>query len=218
MTVLYIALVLIISYMMGSISFSIIFTKIFAHVDVRNYGSGNAGMTNVLRNFGKLPAILTIVGDFAKGALAALLGQIVFEKLVGVSPIYGAFLAGLCAIIGHIYPLFFGFRGGKAVLTSAGVMCVALSPIVLLVLVAIFLAVFFISRMVSVGSVVVAAACPVVACVYSLIVGGRPVVVDTAFALIIGTIVIIKHRTNIKRIMDGTEGKFERKKKTQENK
>ena len=108
-------------YLLGSVNFAIIYTRHFAHTDVRAHGSGNAGMTNVLRTAGKLPAVLTFVCDFLKGAVAVALGRFaayyLLDLLTGhstshlIDPLYFAYLAGFFCLMGHIYPLFFSFKG-----------------------------------------------------------------------------------------------------------
>lgn len=198
------------AYLLGSISFAVIVSKLYSKKDVRDYGSGNAGMTNVLRNFGKVPAALTLIGDFGKGIVAVLLGRYIFD-LLGVTAFDGAYVAGLFALIGHMYPLYFGFKGGKGVLTSAGIILV-INPITLLVLVIEFLITFLISKMVSLGSIVDAITYPIVTYIV-LRVTGEPALINTLFALFIGLIVLYLHRENIKRILAGTEYKFGQKKK-----
>ena len=106
------------AYLLGSLSFSIIVTRLLYHKDIRTFGSGNAGMTNVLRTFGKGAAALTIVGDIGKGILAVLLAKWAFGAFTAADPIYGAYIAAFCAVLGHVYPVYFGFKGGKAVSTT----------------------------------------------------------------------------------------------------
>ncbi|MBC8570939.1 glycerol-3-phosphate 1-O-acyltransferase PlsY [Zongyangia hominis] len=197
------------AYLLGSISFAVIVSKLYSKKDVRDYGSGNAGMTNVLRNFGKLPAALTLLGDFTKGVVAVLLGRYLFS-LFGVTAFDGAYVAGLFALLGHMYPLYFGFKGGKGVLTSAGIILV-INPITLAVLLVEFLIAFGISKMVSLGSIVDAVSYPIVTYIV-LKVSGEPALINTLFAALIGIIVLYLHRENIKRIFAGTEYKFGQKK------
>jgi glycerol-3-phosphate acyltransferase PlsY len=199
-TVLYVILTALISYLLGSISFAVIVSRALAHKDVRDYGSGNAGLTNVVRNFGKLPGLLTLVGDFSKGVVAVMLGRVIFDRL-----------AGLFVIIGHIFPVFFGFRGGKGVLTTAGIALV-IDPRVFVIAVSIFIIVFLITRIVSISSITAAFSYPIATYVVNAL-SGRPDVVDTVLTACIGVILIYMHRANIKRLINGTEPKFERKKK-----
>ena len=121
-------LTMVISYLLGSINSSIIFTKLFSHEDIREMGSGNAGTTNVLRSVGKRTAACTFAFDFIKGVLAVFIGRLLFQYFAAAYPLagvsswefvqYGAYLAGIFCVLGHDFPVFFGFRGGKGVLTS----------------------------------------------------------------------------------------------------
>lgn len=103
-TVLCGALCALAAYLLGSLSFSIIVTRLLYHKDIRTFGSGNAGMTNVLRTFGKGAAALTIVGDIGKGILAVLLAKWAFASFTVADPIFGAYIAAVCAVLGHVYP------------------------------------------------------------------------------------------------------------------
>lgn len=199
------------AYLLGSISFAVIISKALAHKDVREVGSGNAGMTNVFRSFGKLPGILTLLGDFAKGIVSVIIGRLVFEYLLGLNPMYGAYIAGLFVILGHIFPLYFHFKGGKGVLTTAG-MALVLDYRIFIITIGIFLLIILITRMVSVGSIIAAIAYPITTyTVYT--VTGQPALVGTVITACIATLLIYMHRTNIKRILNGTESKIGSKKK-----
>ena len=118
------ALSAVIAYLLGSINFAIIVSKIYAHDDVRKYGSKNAGMTNILRTYGKLPAFFTLLGDFFKGVLAVVIARTIFSAM-GVDAFDAGYAAGFFALLGHLYPVFFGFKGGKGVLTSLGIIPVS---------------------------------------------------------------------------------------------
>ena len=141
--------------------------------------------------------------------MAVLLGRLFFS-LFGVTSFDGAYVAGLFALLGHMYPIYFGFKGGKGVLTSAGIILV-INPITLLILLAEFLIAFGISKMVSLGSIVDAVSYPIVTYIV-LRVTGEPALINTLFAALIGLIVLYLHRENIKRIIAGTEYKFGQKK------
>jgi glycerol-3-phosphate acyltransferase PlsY len=182
------------------------------HKDIRTFGSGNAGMTNVLRTFGKGAAALTIVGDIGKGILAVLLAKWAFGAFTAADPIYGAYIAAFCAVLGHVYPVYFGFKGGKAVSVATGTI-IAIKPVLILPLLAVFFIVFLCSKMVSLASICCAAAYPAVTFLYFHFVAGRDVVLTTCCAAVIGGLVIWLHRSNIQRIKNGTEYKFGRKKK-----
>ena len=147
------------AYLLGSLSFSIIVTRLLYHKNIRTFGSGNAGMTNVLRTFGKGAAALTIVGDIGKGILAVLLAHWPFGPFTAADPISGAYIAPLCAVLGHVYPVYFGFKGGKAVSVATGTI-IAIKPVLILPLLAVFFIVFLCSKMVSLASICCAAAYP----------------------------------------------------------
>ena len=133
-----------IAYLLGSISFAIPVTKLFTGKDIREMGSGNAGFTNVLRCVSIPAAVITFIGDFAKGICAVFIGEMVFNLMCGGVPDIenvakvGAGVAGLFALLGHLFPLYFKFKGGKGVLISAGIIC-TLDPLCFLSLVVIFL-------------------------------------------------------------------------------
>lgn len=209
-------LVAIEAYLLGSIVFGILISKHFCHDDVRTHGSGSAGMTNMLRNYGKAAGAATAVGDVAKGAVAVLLGRLIFAWILsgtGIEPVCGAYLAGIFAVIGHTLPIYFGFKGGKGVLVGAGAI-LATSPVVVLALLIIFLIEFAITRIVSLGSIIVAGLYPILAIVYWAWQGANlPSLVFIGIcAAIMGGMVIYMHRSNIQRLKDGTEYRFTKKK------
>ena len=136
----------VVAYLLGSISSAVIVSRIYAHDDVRKYGSKNAGMTNVLRTYGKLPALFTFLGDFFKGVLAVVAGRLIFS-VMGVTAFDAGYLAGFFALLGHLYPIYFGFKGGKGILTSLGIILVV-NPLVFAILLIIFLPVLFVTRIV----------------------------------------------------------------------
>lgn len=199
------------AYLLGSLSFAIIVTKLLYHKDIRTFGSGNAGMTNVLRTFGKGAAALTIMGDVGKGVVAVLLAKWVFTAFTTVNPIFGAYIAAFCAIFGHIYPIYFGFKGGKAVSVGAGTIA-AIQPLLALVLMGVFFVIFLCSKMVSLASICCAVAYPLVTFIYFYL-QGHDVFLTTVCAALMGGLVVWMHRANIKRIANGTEYKFGQKKK-----
>ncbi len=202
-----------VAYLLGSINFAIIITKAVLHKDIRDFGSGNAGMTNVLRTVGKGPAALTLLGDFLKGAAAVLLGHLIFAY-IGNQPdwLLGGYLSGFFALLGHLFPLYYGFKGGKGIATCAGVLAV-LDWRVLLIILAVFLIVTAISRYVSLGSVCAAVAYPISTLCLRLWEESPAIWSDTAMAVLIAAVVIIMHRQNIKRLLSGTENKIGQKKK-----
>lgn len=207
------------SYLLGSISFSIIFTRLFKGDDVRHYGSGNAGTTNVLRAAGKLPALFTLICDFSKAVVAIVFSQYIFS-LYPVAHINGTmikFIAGIFCILGHIYPLYFGFKGGKGVLTAAALVLL-IDWRVFVVGVSVFAVVLAISRYVSLSSLTAAASLPVITMFFQIVdwkrgrlAGGNAVVIiatNTILAAFIGAVLFFKHSSNIRRLLNGTESKI----------
>lgn len=215
-------IVSVLSYLLGSISFSIIFTrKLYNNTDIRTLGSGNAGLTNVLRSVGVKAGILTLIFDFGKGAASVYAGRLIFQyfgTLSGMPPYfaqYGAYLAGLFCMIGHIYPVYFGFRGGKGVLSSAA-MLLLLDWRLFTVAIGIFVLVFAVSKIVSLGSVLAAASFPISNFLFLYFqdytaraaVPPSYVWITTVFSFLISFLLIWKHRENIKRLRNGTEKKL----------
>ncbi len=209
-----------VSYLLGSVSFAVLFSKLFAKKDVRNEGSGNAGMTNVLRTIGKLPAVLTLVCDLLKAVAAIFLSRWIFSYLPFNEMVnVGAYIGGIAVVIGHIYPVFFNFRGGKGVLTCAGVFLV-LDWKLCLVSIAIFLIITLITGYVSLGSILSMAAAPISTLIVGLtlradVLMTRTVIWQTIFLCIIAGTSIFMHRSNIKRLLNGTENCFKKKKKAE---
>lgn len=187
------------AYLLGSISFSVIFSKTMFRTDVRTQGSGNAGFTNVLRSFGKKAAVPTLLCDLLKGAVAVVPGYL----LGGMT---GAYLCGLFCVAGHCYPVFFGFKGGKGVLTTAGLL-LALDWPLLGILVLVGVPLVLVTRIVSVGSLTVAFLCPIAA----WILGRRGIAM--LFYLFVAAHLLFSHRQNIIRLLKGTENRFGSSKK-----
>ena len=204
-------------YLLGSILFGVLVSKTMFNEDVRTHGSGNAGMTNVLRTYGKLPAVLTIIGDVGKSVAAANLGRILFATLIGtdalLAPICGAYLAAIFCMIGHSRPLYFGFKGGKCVLVGAGA-ALSISPVVCGILLLVFLIQFAFSHIVSLGSIIVAALFPVVTLIYWIVLDANipTILFNTLCCVVMATMVIWLHRANIERLKNGTEYRFGSKK------
>jgi len=189
------------AYLLGSIPFGLILAKLFAGSDIRNSGSGNIGATNVARVVGPVAGILTLVLDAAKGAAAVwLAGRFSEQNSTALM------LAGVFALLGHCFPVWLGFKGGKGVATALGVFLM-LSPMAALSALLVFILVSLAWRYVSLGSVSAAAAMPLL--MYFLWAPGHapPLVVDfgTLFA---AALVIFKHDANLQRLVDGTEPKF----------
>ena len=216
-----------VAYLLGSLSFAVIFSWLFEKKDVRDFGSGNAGATNVFRSVGFWPGLLTFVLDFAKGAAAMALSTVIFNIACGKEAYVAErsicfCVAGLFALLGHLYPVYFGFRGGKGVMTMAGIMLI-ISPIRLLCSVLVFAIGFGTTRIVSVGSCACGIAYPIITFLdlYFRFHKQQPEVYDakylitqTAMAVVFGGIILFKHKSNIKRILNGTEPKSTIKKKS----
>lgn len=203
------AIIALIAYLLGSISFAIIVSKVYAHDDVRKYGSKNAGMTNILRTYGKLPAFFTLLGDFLKGVLAVVIGRWIFSTM-GITAFDAGYVAGFFALLGHLYPVYFGFKGGKGVLTSLGIILVV-NPLVFFILLIIFLPILFITKIVSLISITGALLYPVITLVVDLCLR-KPALFDVLFAALFSVIVIYKHKDNIRRLLNGTEKRIGDKK------
>ncbi len=197
----------IIAYLLGSLNSAIIVSKWKFGQDIRSFGSGNAGLTNMHRVYGKDGAIYTLVGDIGKQIISVFVGVL----LLGAT---GAYVAGTFCIIGHILPVYYHFKGGKGVLTAA-TMILLIDPAIFAVLFIIFALVLAITRFVSLSSIICAFCYPFVVNTAAMISnGGKPAsIFDLSFAILIGVIVIYMHRTNIKRLFNGQESKFSFKKK-----
>ena len=198
-------IVSIIAYLLGSISFSIIFSKKFAGFDVREKGSGNAGTTNVLRSVGKKAAILTLICDCLKGVLAILIAFVAGKIMKNLDGSLLIQLAGIFVVLGHTFPVFFKFKGGKGVATSLGVLLMVNWQIGLICLV-FALVLMALTRFVSLGSIAAAILFPVLAVFIqtNYLVNGNYVI----FALILAVLVVFNHRSNVKRLLDGKENKL----------
>ena len=200
------------AYLLGSIDTGILVSKYLYHDDVRNYGSGAAGMTNMLRTFGKKAAALTAAGDVLKGVAAVCIGRWLFGFLpenAAVSPYLGVYLTAILAVVGHLKPLYFGFKGGKGVLVAAGAI-LAIQPVLLPFLAIIFLVCLIPTGMVSLGSVAMAALYPVLTIIYGSLQGyaaGDMLVCAIGSGFMSG-MVIYMHRANIQRIREGKEYRF----------
>ena len=161
------------AYLLGSVDTGILVSKYLYHDDVRNHGSGAAGMTNMLRTFGKKAAALTAAGDVLKGVAAVCIGRWLFGFLpadAAVSPYLGVYLTAILAVVGHTKPIYFGFKGGKGVLVAGGAI-LAIQPILLPLLTVVFLLCLVPTGMVSLGSIAMAASYPVLTLIYGLLKG-----------------------------------------------
>ena len=214
------------AYLLGSLSFSIIVSKGIYKKDIRTFGSGNAGMTNVLRTFGKKAAALTITGDVLKGTTAVLVARLLFAGTQATMEANFAFnmfsreiyfsnnlymeigldIAVLGAFLGHMFPVYFGFKGGKGVSVIAGSM-IAVTPITLLTALMLFFIIVFSTKIVSLGSIIA----PPTYIIWTLIqvyITQTVSVPNLIAAVVFPSAIIWSHRTNIKRLLNGTEYKF----------
>ncbi len=205
MWVKYVA-VAVISYLLGSLNFAIIFSKIFMKKDVRQYGSGNAGSTNAYRMMGGKKTLLVMLGDVLKGIAAVVIAGLVFDELDQFGGL-GKMIAGAAVALGHIFPVYFGFKGGKGVLTIGAVLAFFDIRILAIALAA-FLIGVLITKYVSVGSIAAATAVAV-----TMIVFHHNDYPTALIGFLLGAFVIWMHRGNIKRLIGGTENKFSFNKK-----
>lgn len=191
-------------YLLGSLNAAIIVSRYKYHDDIRNHGSGNAGLTNMARVFGKKGALFTLLGDIAKQFLSVLIGIILCGE-------WGAYVAGVFCMFGHIFPLYYHFRGGKGVLTAA-TMILMIDWQVFLITFALFLLTVLITRYVSLGSIIGGFALPGVVYSSAVLRGTMPSLPAIIFSIFIGLLLIFMHRSNIRRLFNGTENKFKFKK------
>lgn len=193
------AAIIVAAYLLGSLNSAIIVSRLMLGVDIRNYGSGNAGSTNAFRTMGGKKALIVMGGDILKGVAAVAIGAWLAGDM-------GKLVAGVFVVVGHVFPLYFGFKGGKGVLTAA-TMIALIDWRVFLVIFAVFLLAFLLTRYVSLGSVLAAFTFP-----FAMWYFHRDAVM-TAIAAAVGLGVIWLHRSNIGRIAHGTESKLSFKQK-----
>ncbi len=211
MTAFYVAglvLVAVAAYVLGSLNFALILSKKMYGEDIREFGSKNAGTTNMARTYGKKAALLTILGDVLKGIVAVIIGSFAMGATLG------GYMAGLFCIIGHIFPVFYGFRGGKGVATAAAVILVV-NPMVFLIMISLFIITVLLTRYVSLGSCLAAGIFPLLT-FYSRVNVEKPLPFSgVAFlcSFVMAVLVICKHHTNLRRLINGQESKFAFKKK-----
>ncbi len=202
-------------YFLGSCNFSIIFVKIMTGKDIREMGSKNAGLTNTYRCAGKNCALLTLVGDVFKSVLAVYLAFWFCGMMkAGMKPdnnvLYIGYIAGIGAVAGHIFPIYYGFKGGKGVLAGAAAFLV-IDPKVFIAILAIFVVILSISKYVSLASIFASVYCPVAVFCMSHIVEGYSVGMSILYAVLslpVVALIVWRHKPNIDRLLDGTENKF----------
>jgi len=186
-------IIIVLAYLLGSIPSGLIIGKVFYGVDIREHGSGNLGGTNTFRTLGKKAGLIVTIADILKGTLAVLL-PILF------SPDMHPLIAGIFAVVGHMYPIFAGFKGGKAVATSGGVLLGYATPMFFIMFIIFFIC-LYITKYVSLSSILAS----IVSVIYSFIVWDPPLIIVVS---IMAAFVIYRHRANIKRIMNRTEPKI----------
>lgn len=191
------------AYLLGSINFAIIISGKKYKEDIRAHGSKNAGMTNMMRTYGKSAAVLTLVGDALKAIIACIIGYLAMGQL-------GAYAAGLFCMVGHVFPLYYGFKGGKGVVTAAATVLMT-DPLVFLILITLFIIMVAIWRYISLASITCIGLYPLVLSFTTKVFAGKisPFIL---FTVLMAFLIIGKHWPNIQRLRDGTESKFSFKK------
>ena len=197
-----------IAYFLGSINFAIIISSIKYKDDIRGHGSKNAGMTNMMRTYGKKAAIITLVGDSAKAIVACMVGYLIMGH-------FGAFVAGLFCMLGHIFPIYYGFKGGKGVATAFTAACMT-DPLAFLIIILLFITMVAIWRYISLASITCFGLYPLVLAFTSKLLTGLSgesrISVGIPFAILMAILIVFKHWENIQRLRSGTESKFKFKK------
>lgn len=197
----------IIAYLLGSINFAVIFANAFLKKDVRELGSGNAGTTNVMRTAGFLPGALTFVCDALKGFAACFIGKMLFIHAYPdtIPWIYVAYMCGVACMLGHVFPIFFGFKGGKGVATSVGIFAVC-CPIAIVLGLTVFALMTLITKIVSLSSLI--ATVTVISLSIVFYNHDANIILPAILSISMGVIVFLKHKDNIKRLVKGEEKKI----------
>ena len=197
------ALLVIGSYLLGSVNFAIYLSKAAYRKDIRDFGSKNAGTTNMMRTFGTKAAVLVLLGDVMKAVISVTVSLL----LCGIDV---AYIAGIACILGHCYPIYYKFKGGKGIATVAG-MILAIEPIVFLICIVIFIAVVATTKMISAASIMAALFFPLILNMIHRSTGGISTIMAVC-AVFLAFFILFKHRENIIRIINGQENKFSFKK------
>ena len=197
----------IIAYLLGSINFAVIFANIFLKKDVRELGSGNAGTTNVMRTAGFLPGALTFICDALKGFAACFIGKMLFiHAFPDTIPwVYVAYMCGVACMLGHVFPIFFRFKGGKGVATSVGIFAVC-CPIAIVIGLTVFALMTLITRIVSLSSLI--ATVTVISLSLVFYDSEANIIIPALLSITMGVTVFLKHKDNIKRLVKGEEKKI----------
>ena len=217
MIYLKLAVIFLISYLIGSVSFAIVVSKVFYKQDIRNFGSGNAGMTNVLRTFGVKAAAITFAGDFLKGMFSVVFAKTFMAHYWTIMNIdypffydMAIYVAAAGALFGHLKPIFFGFKGGKGISVGFGAMMAGTPPITAAAF-GVWLIVVSLTKYVSLASILAVASYTVFTFI-SFVVSGTYSIPHAVAAVVLPAIIIYAHRSNIVRLMNGTERKIGEKK------
>lgn len=197
---IYIYILIFVSYLIGSIPFGVIISRAKG-IDIRSTGSGNIGATNVLRGVGKSAALLTLVCDILKGAAPLFLLYLILGERDSSSFVLWGGMAGLAVVLGHLFPAFFSFKGGKGVATGLGVM-LFYSPATLVAMIIIWLMTAAFSRYSSLSAITAYTAMPII-----LALSGAPYI-KVFFGLLLAVLIVLKHASNIQRLLNGTETKI----------
>ena len=212
----YAAMVLV-PYLLSGINSAIIVTKIKSGQDIRTLGSGNPGLTNTLRTQGKIAALFVLIGDVAKGVLSIVIVWLCFLFIAGVDARaaengyeWTLYVAGAFSTLGHMFPVYYGFKGGKGVLVTVSVL-LTINWIPAVILLGIFALVVAVTRYVSLGSCIAAALYPVAVLIFGIIENNPSTIANVIFSGVIGAMIIIMHRQNIKRLINHTEKKLGQK-------
>ncbi len=201
------------AYLLGSLNFAIIISGKTYKQDIRDFGSKNAGMTNMMRTYGKKAAALTLLGDAMKAIVSCLIGY----AFLGHT---GAYLAGTACVVGHMFPIYYKFKGGKGVVTTAATVLMC-DPFVFIILLLLFVGIVALSKYISLGSVMCVLIYPFILAQFGELLSPAILLPDgelhkaspyVLFALLIAVLVLFKHRENVKRLMQGKENKFSFKK------
>lgn len=204
------------AYLIGSCNSAIIVTKLMKKEDIRNFGSKNAGLTNVLRCFGKGPAAVTLLCDLFKGIATILIVRLIVKRFGYTTDIMSSgYFAGFMVMLGHIFPVYYGFKGGKGVLVAASVL-IAIDIRTFMIVLPIFIIMLIISKYVSLSSITAAVCYPVVTFILQYCVRHlelKYVIIHLIVVTMTSALIIYMHRTNIQRLIKGTENKFSFSKK-----
>lgn len=205
--VLLFVIVSVIGYLLGSFNTAIAVSKMLYGQDIRTMGSGNAGLTNAHRCMGNSMTLLVLFGDIFKTAIAFLIAQYLFRQYApGLVPV-AELIGGLFVVVGHMFPIYFGFKGGKGVLAGAA-LCAMFNWRIFLILLIVFIVIVAVTRYVSLGSIVIAIGFPILTLIYYSYIHSPSCVPCFIITLIIGGGVVYMHRSNIGRLLKGTENKF----------